>query len=279
MPNPMNILLNDFAIRSFRETADKDYIAARMAYRAKLIQPFLWSSLHCLEKYIKGILLLNRVKAHRGHSVLPGIALMKQHGKFELELSADAISFIKKLEDYGAEYRYYEVSYDTRPFDIVRLDRTVWELRRYCQPLDYEIVDTNGKTVNLLSCELDRIHRAKKNEEKGTCIMGGVLEKIILTKDHPAREALIWNNLFFGPSRRKSIRMRSSSEAGNSPFFMHPEVIDEVVKYVFIPKNIADGVREFAKQLAAEKAKADRVAKRAAKAAQSDGLFAPRSTR
>ena len=55
---------------------------------------------------------LNRVKAHKGHSVLPGIERMKQHGKFDLDLSADTVSFIKKLEDYGAEYRYYEVSYD-----------------------------------------------------------------------------------------------------------------------------------------------------------------------
>lgn len=95
--------------------------------------------------------------------------------------------------------------------------------------------------------------------------MGGVLEKIIRTKDHPAREALIWNNLFFGPSRRKAIKMRASEEAGNSPFFMHLEVIEEVLKYVFSPKNIADGVREFAKQQAAEKAKVERAAKKAAK--------------
>lgn len=92
-----------------------------MAYRARLIQPFLWSALHCLEKYVKGILVLNRVEAHKGHSVLPGIEQMKQHGKFGLDLSADTIQFIKKLEDYGAEYRYYEVSYDIRPFDMGKL--------------------------------------------------------------------------------------------------------------------------------------------------------------
>ena len=267
MPNPMHILVNHFAIRSFRETADKDYIAARMAYRARLIQPFLWSALHCLEKYVKGILVLNRVKAHRGHSVLPGIERMKQHGKFELDLSADTVKFIKKLEDYGAEYRYYEVSYDIQPFDIVRFDRAVWELRRYCQPLDYDIVDMNGKTVNLLTLELDRVHRAKAKHEKGTCVMGGILEKIVEKKDHPAREALIWNNLFFGPSRRKGVKMRPDWEAGNSPFFLHPEIIDEVVKYVYIPKEIAEGVRQFAKQKAAEKTKAEQDAKKAAKAA------------
>ncbi len=261
----MHILVNDFAIRSFRETADKDYIAARMAYRARLIQPFLWSALHCLEKYVKGILVLNRVKAHKGHSVLPGIERMKQHGKFELDLSADTVNFLKKLEDYGAEYRYYEVSYDILPFDIVRFDRAVWELRRYCQPLDYDTVDMNGKTVNLLTHELDRVHRAKAKHEKGTCVTGGILEKIVEKKDHPAREALIWNNLFFGPSRRKRVKMRPDWEAGNSPFFLHPEIIDEVVKYVYIPKDIAESVRQFAKQKAAEKTKEERDAKKAAK--------------
>lgn len=267
MLNSTDILVNDFAIRCFRETADKDYIAARMAYRARLIQPFLWSALHCLEKYIKGILLLNRVKAHRGHSVLPGVERMKQHGKFVLDLSSDTVQFIRKLEDYGAEYRYYEVSYDTRPFDIIRLDRAVWELRRYCQPLDYDIVDMSGKTVNLLRLELERVHRAKAKNEKGTCVVGGILETIIEKKDHPAREALIWNNLFLGPSRRKGVKMQASWESGNSPFFLHPEIIDEVLKYVYIPKNIAEGVRQFAKQKAVEEAIAERDAKKAAKAA------------
>ncbi len=131
----------------------------------------------------------------------------------------------------------------------------------------YDIVDMNGKTVNFLTHELDRVHRAKAKHEKGTCVMGGLLEKIIEKKDHPAREALIWNNLFFGPSRRKGVKMRPDWEAGNSPFFLHPEIIDEVVKYVYIPKDIAEGVRQFAKQKASEKAKAERDAKKAAQPA------------
>jgi hypothetical protein len=268
MSYPMHILVNDFAIRSFRDTADKDYITARMAYRVRLIQPFRWSALHCLEKYVKGILLLNRVDAKNlGHSVLPGIERMKQHGKFELDLSADTAKFIKNLEDDGAEDRYYLVSYDIEPFDIARFDRAVWELRRYCQPLDYDTVDINGKTVNSLTHEVDRIHRAKENHEKGTCIMGGILEKIIEKKDHPAREALIWNNLYFGPSRRKAVKMRPDWEVGNSPFFLHPEIIHEVVKYVKISPRFAEGVRQFAKQKAAEKAKAEQDSKKAAKPA------------
>ena len=151
MPYPLHILVNNFALRSFRETADKDYIAARMAYRACLFQPFLWSALHCLEKYIKCVLVLNRVKAHKGHTVMQGVEKMKQEGNFKLDLSADTVKFIKKLEDYGAQYRYYEVSYHVQPLDIVRFDRAVWEIRRYCQTLDYESCDTNGKIVNVLS--------------------------------------------------------------------------------------------------------------------------------
>lgn len=124
----------------------------------------------------------------------------------------------------------------------------------------------NGKTVDLLALELERVHRAKAKKEKGTCVMGGILEKIIEKKDHPAREALIWKNLFLGPSRRKGVKMQSSWESGNSPFFLHPEIIDEVLKYVYIPKDIAEGVRQFAKLKAVEEAKAERDAKKAAKA-------------
>lgn len=264
----LEMQLNSFAIRSFRETADKDYIAARMAYRARLIQQFHWSGLHCLEKYAKGICLLNRVKAHRGHSVLAGLDQMRKHGKFSIELSPWTLAFIKRLEDGGAEFRYYETSYDNEEFDIVRLDCAVWELRRYCQTLDYNIDLDDGVKKNMLNFELNRVTTAVTNKEKGSCIVDGTLEKIIDDRTNPARKSLIWNNLYFGPSQRKKIKLRPDWEAGNSPLFLHPEIIDEVLKYVFIPKNIADGAREFARQKSAEKETKARVGKKAARSAR-----------
>jgi HEPN domain-containing protein len=48
-----------FATRVFRDQADRDYIAARLSYRAQLRDQFLWSALQALEKYFKGILLFN----------------------------------------------------------------------------------------------------------------------------------------------------------------------------------------------------------------------------
>jgi len=65
MPCTTDMLLNDFAIRCFRNTADRDYVHARLAFRARIIPQFLWSSLHCIEKYGKCILLLNRMKQNR----------------------------------------------------------------------------------------------------------------------------------------------------------------------------------------------------------------------
>lgn len=263
MPYPMHILVNDFALRSFRETADKDYITARMACRARLIQSYRWSALHCLEKYVKCILLLNRIDTQKlGHTVLSGIAHMEEFGKFKINLTNETLKYIKNLEDSGADDRYYLLSYDIEPLDIAQFDRAVWEIRMYCRPLDY---DVEGE--NMLAHELEVIRKAKEIYKKGSGIKQGVLEKILEKKDHPAREPLIWNNLFFGPSRRKSVKMRLDWEAGNSAFFLHPEIIDEVVKYVKVPKELAEGVRQLAKQRANEKAKAERDAKKAAKLA------------
>ena len=55
MSHSMMQKVNSFALRAFRDTADRDYIHARMAYRADLFPQFHWSALHALEKYAKCI--------------------------------------------------------------------------------------------------------------------------------------------------------------------------------------------------------------------------------
>lgn len=80
----MRALINDFAVRSFRDTADGDYIVARMAHRAGLVPQFLWSSLQAIEKYLKGILLLNRVPSVKA-----------THGVADLLEKVEAISKLR----------------------------------------------------------------------------------------------------------------------------------------------------------------------------------------
>lgn len=217
--------------------ADRDYLHARLAYQSKLIPQFQWSALHCLEKYAKGILLLNRIPSNGiKHEICKSLRLVKAHGRFEIKLSEGAIEFIERLES-GAEFRYFEVSYFNEKFDIIRLDCAVSEMRRYCQVINWE-VQTDQGPKNLLGPMLSRIEHAAKANNKDTCILSGWLEGILKNKDHPARKALIWNNLYFGSSRRNRVKLQAYIEAGNAPLYMHPEILDEVLKYVYLPKRV-----------------------------------------
>src|SRR5262245_42476187 len=88
-------LLNDFAIRSFRNVADGDYIAARMSCRAELVGQYLWSSQQAIEKYLKCILLLNRIPGkHVRHDLRAGLAAIEKSGKVILSLTNGTKEFI-----------------------------------------------------------------------------------------------------------------------------------------------------------------------------------------
>lgn len=232
-------LLNDFATRSFRDTADLDYISARMSFRAGLIEQFHWQSLQTLEKYLKAILLYNRIKARRvGHSLSKALEKAKQL-PFKLELTRSASEFVTHLDTYG-RFRYLEASYFVHGAKLLELDRTVWEIRRYCKVLNYEISRTDGSKKQMLPVELEAIDRSKSHAPQQFRILGGALESIIDKRDHPARAPLIWQNGFFGKKKRRSVKARVVFQAKNSPLTLHPEILHEVSKYIYLPKEVVD---------------------------------------
>lgn len=240
-------LLNNFATRSFRDIADRDYVQARLAFRAGLIPQFQWSALHCLEKYVKAILLYNRISSKgQKHEIEEGLRRIEKSAKFHVQISSETEKFISRLES-GAAYRYFEISYASLRDDLFNLDRAVSEIRRYCQVLDVTMKHGDSE-VNLLKLSLERIEKARTSNVNDTCIMGGWLECVIKKKDHIARKGLIWNNLYFSSSRRTQVHYTTYSESGNAPLFLHPEIIDEVLKYVFMPKDIANAWREEAEK-------------------------------
>jgi hypothetical protein len=235
--------INNFAIRSFRNTADKDYIHARLAYSANLFPQFQWSALHCLEKYCKCIMLLNRIEAKKvGHEITPALKKISSHGKFQIELSDLTKAFIKHLE-IGARFRYLEVSWASHSLELVKLDRAVWEIRRYCQPLDWEI-EFKGKMVDMLALNLKKVSGIKDVTHGNTRLTGGLLEKIINNKNDPSRPGLIYKNLFYSSSKRKKVKMRSVTSSENSPLSLAPEILEEVIKYIYLPKNLIRKYRE-----------------------------------
>lgn len=239
----IDILLNDFAIRSFRDIGDGDYIAARLAFRAQLIPQFLWSSLQAIEKYLKCILVLNRIPAPKTHDLVKLLHKLQQDNKkFKLQLTNKTNEFLCEL-DTSAKYRYYEASYCTFSKAMISLDQAVWEIRRYGRVLDYDVTDTQGKKINLLEHELKINEDAAKFTPQKFQILGGRLESIIAKTDHPSREPLLWQNAFFGCKSRKTVEIPGCMEAGNSPLYLHPEILNEVLKYVYLSKDVIQAYR------------------------------------
>ncbi len=237
-----NALLNDFAIRSFREIADGDYIAARLSLRASLVPQFLWQSLQAIEKYLKCILVLNRIKAPKSHDLSELLTAVENSHKFEVRLSPKSREFLTYLDTYG-RFRYYETPYYTLGDELFRLDKMVWEIRRYARILDYKIKTFAGEEINLLPHELEKNRRAESSAPQEFSIMGGYLEQVIAAADHPSRPGLIWHNVYFGKGRRKSVTYCSRLVSGNSPLSLHPEILDEVLKYVYLPKDVISEYR------------------------------------
>jgi hypothetical protein len=123
--------LNSWAFRSFRDIADGDYIAARMAYRAQLPAQFLWASQQALEKYLKCILFIRRIPATRvRHHLKPALDLIEQT-EIGLSLTERSRAFIGRVDEVG-RYRYMEASFFVEWRWILSLDQAVWELRRFC---------------------------------------------------------------------------------------------------------------------------------------------------
>jgi len=221
----LDVLINDFAVRSFRDVADGDYIVARMACRAALVTQFQWSSQQAVEKFLKCILLLNRVRAsNMGHDL--GVGLKLLGSRLVLDLSATTKKFIDRLNEYG-QYRYFEFSTEGFGRDLVNLDRAVWELRRYCT------LDPQPQQIKL----------RKGFAAQRVRIPNGYLEKVIDDVNSPAREPLLWQNGFFGRRARRMVKLRSWFEARNAPLSLNPQILNEVEKYVFLPKEVRAAYR------------------------------------
>ncbi len=240
--------INSFAQRSFRDNAGRDYIHARMAYRAELYPQFLWSSLHALEKYAKCILILTRTERVHikrkqfddvGHEVLKALELLKN--KVDINLSEQTLDFIKRLEN-GARFRYLEVSWYAEQAELTILDRAVWELRRYCNSDLY--CYNNSPETQCVDSKILPLKDIVNLTYENTYIPGGRIEKLLKLRSNPARKELIWNNLYYSNSNRKTVLIKSNLMAENSLFFLYPELLDEVVKYTRVPREIINAYKQ-----------------------------------
>ena len=100
----------------------------------------------------------------------------------------------------------------------------------------------------MLEPEIEMIRKSEKIPPQKFKISGGLLEKIMDKTDNTARNALIWQNFFFGKVTRNRVKVPISFHAVNSPLSLNPEILDEVIKYIFLPKEVINAYREIAKQ-------------------------------
>jgi HEPN domain-containing protein len=223
------------------------YISARLSYKNGLYPQFHWQSLQALEKYLKAILLYNRIKATDINHDLEKAIKYTEKLPFKIQRSESTNNFIKHLSIF-ARFRYLESSYSSYGPKIVELDKAVWEIRRYCKVIDYDMNLSDGKK-NMLEIEIRTIDYYTNNQPPTNYkILGGLLEKIVEDPKHTSRKALIWQNAFFGKKYRKRVRVPTPFLGVNAPLYLHPEILDEVLKYVFLPKEVVKGYRELKKE-------------------------------
>ncbi len=235
----LDIHLNNFASRCFRDVADRDYISARMCYRAGLISQFQWSALQAFEKYFKALLLYNRIEAKHVKHDLAEAQKLAAKAPFKIRLSDRSLKLLDHLNEYG-RFRYLETSYFINGPKLIELDKAVWELRRYCRVMNYVSYPLNAAPKPMLALEIEHNEMAEKHPPQKFHIIDGALEAILRKQSDPARAPLIWQNGFYGSSRRKRVTVPIFSYAENSPLLMYPEILDYVLKYIHIPKYIAE---------------------------------------
>ncbi|MGX8219359.1 hypothetical protein ACWS81_01015 [Psychrobacter celer] len=235
MSDDNNKQLNHLAIRCFRDIADQDYIHARLAHKYRLSTQFLWSSLHCLEKYAKSILLQNRINGRKiGHEVTPALYRFETYTEYNMNLSEDVTGFIKRLEE-RARFRYLETGNIFLDTDILLLDKSVHQVRRYCQQFSFEKHERN-KQISELALLLN--YEKKIKDITKINLDHGLLEEIIEDKKHPSRQPLIYQNAFFSARKRKTISIKKGFNAFNSPFQSDPKLVELANQYIHIPKEI-----------------------------------------
>lgn len=161
----------------------------------------MWASQQTLEKYLKFILFLERIKVEKlGHDLALALKAIEDAG-LVLDLTTSTQKFIKEINRTG-RFRYLEVSFVAWWHWIISLDRAVWELRRFCTS------EPSPRSLKLVDGQIAPRYR----------IDSGYLEKVLDNRQNPAREHLLWHNGFLGKSRRKVV-VRGTSIAVNSPLF------------------------------------------------------------
>ena len=233
----LKIALHTIAQEVLREQADGDYLCARMAYRMELREQFLWASLQACEKYLKSILLFNersarfdaaalasgkKNKPEFGHDLVKLFDAVLAIGDLPLDKPAWLPPYLGYLTEFGNNRYLTKATYAIGD-ELRKLDEAVWTLRRLCQSFDWVVDkagDNPGRNIRpqWLAQMADPERRKNPALDRPLGAVDGYLEKVLKKpRRDPARQALVWNNLFFARRQRHTLSYVHHSSSANPP--------------------------------------------------------------
>jgi hypothetical protein len=214
-------------LNELRDTADQDYLLARIAVRYKLDPQFLWLSHQAVEKYLKLLLIFN---GHSAQDVGHDVEALYQQVLAVADLPFGFPPALPGVLIYLAlrANRYAEWPYAVSLGRLVDIDQAVWYLRRFC-------VNLRGNSDRRLQLTDERILAdiARRADPRfvrhpaSFALTGGYLEDIMRSRTNPLRRHLTWNNLYFS-RRRRLDASQSFDRAVNSYLILQPEIISEL---------------------------------------------------
>lgn len=251
---PLRTVLFALADENFRQPADKDYIVARSCYRMNLREQFLWASLQACEKYLKATLLFNQKSTRydpKKYNAAKG-RKNKEFGHhaswlFEVvkrdipDLRFDTApqwlpKFLQYLTEFGVN-RYLTKATYARGDELRRLDEVVWILRRVCQNFDWTPKKENLRP-KMIEAAMNPNNRKNPAVYRPFGAIDGFLEKTLKAgRNTPARQALVWKNMFFATRQRHKLQIPFYSSSENPPptrdwFYDDPATVAKIDYYV-----------------------------------------------
>ncbi len=237
MDDPCDPYLIDAAKRSFRDVADQDYIAARACYRLGLTIQFMHLAHQAVEKYLKAILLFNRVSTLEvGHHLKKARDKIISSTKLNFSLSKESNKFLKILDRKGSN-RYFEHYHEATHFHLEWLDLIVFEVRAYCYVVNYN-QNICGKKICLLNHELIKIKNHKEELDEFRPLFNGYLEKIFFGKKYNIRNQLVWSNRYWKGEIVESENDNIHFVTAYPTQCLHPECFDYLCKFIKFSGNV-----------------------------------------
>jgi len=216
--NKVSLYKQNIVFESFVNMADKDYINARFNFRNAMIEHFYWNALQAIEKYLKSILLFNgRSSKKQSHFITKILKKILTVNLQYFVLSEDSKKFIETVESHGMN-RYFSTSTYIKGDELYKLDRVVWELRRYCY---YPEVCIINEEDSYWFKEVDNINDHYKYRPNCSINMKSILYKVLEDRKHKLHSILVWNNPYFTLKKRIKIK--------GTPLKAENTVIDAII--------------------------------------------------